>query len=348
MSLLSLAGCAGDGAGAERDGGGEVYPAFGMTHVVTSGTRSSPRQLELVARDIKLSHSIFALPFALLAACMAWPVDRHTGMTAVWMFAAVIVCMVTARTWAMLVNRLADRELDAANARTAKRVFAAGSMSARDGWMWALGSAACFIVTTAAFGLGAGNWWPLILSGPVLAWIAFYSYTKRFTWLCHLVLGSSLAAAPLAAAIAVDPGTLGLPALGVGATGSVLPTLPWIAGFVLCWVAGFDVIYALQDVAFDRSRGLSSMPATLGVGPALWISRGLHVAGAACLWMAWSRDPRFGAVFAAGVGLVCVLLALEHIVLARRGQAGLDMAFFTINGVVSVVAGVLGCADALW
>jgi 4-hydroxybenzoate polyprenyltransferase len=338
-----------------RDPAGPVIGAFRestlrlgfMIHASASVSESRPSQLALVARDIKLSHSVFALPFAVLAACMAWPKDRAAG-TALWMFAAVVVCMVTARTWAMLVNRLADRNIDAENARTSKRVFAAGAMSARDGWRWAWGSALCFVATTSVFGLAAGNWWPLILSGPVLAWIAFYSYTKRFTWLCHVVLGSSLAAAPLAAAIAVDPGTLGLPALGSEEVGSVVAALPWIAGFVLCWVAGFDVIYALQDVSFDRARGLSSMPASLGVRPALWISRVLHIAAAGCLWAAWSRDARFGAVFGAGVGLVCALLALEHVVLARRGQAGLDMAFFTINGIVSVVAGVLGCCDVVF
>ncbi len=309
-----------------------------------SQAASSTPQFVLIARDIKLSHSVFALPFALLAACVAWPTGRGG---AAWMFAAVVACMVTARTWAMLVNRLADRGIDAGNARTARRAFAAGAMSARDGWLWALGSALLFVASASAFGFAGGNWWPTVLALPVLAWIALYSWTKRFTWLCHVVLGSALAASPLAAAIAVDPGSLGLPALGGASVGGVVASLPWIAGFVLCWVAGFDVIYALQDVEFDRKSGLYSMPASLGIGAAMWISRGLHSAGAACLWMAWSRGPRFGPVFGAGVALVCGLLVLEHVVLARRGKAGLDMAFFTINGVVSVVVGVLGCADTL-
>lgn len=306
-----------------------------------------PSSLVLIARDIKLSHSIFALPFALLSACLAWSTQSHGRGAAAWMFAAVVACMVTARTWAMVVNRLADRSIDAGNARTARRAFASGALSAHEGWFWAGGAAVLFVASASLFGIVGGNWWPAVLSFPLLGWIAMYSWTKRFTWLCHMVLGSALAASPLAAAIAVDPGAIGLPMLGPGVAGPVVWSLPWVAGFVLLWVAGFDVIYALQDVEFDRASGLYSMPASLGIRASMWISRGLHMAAAACLWMAWSRDSRFGVIFGAGVALVCGLLVLEHVVLARRGKAGLDMAFFTINGVVSVVVGVLGCVDVM-
>jgi 4-hydroxybenzoate polyprenyltransferase len=257
--------------------------------------------------------------------------------------------MVAARTWAMLVNRLVDRRFDAGNARTARRVFASGAVSAKTGWLTAGSAAGVFFIAAAGFGVGFGgsmeNWWPLILAGPVLAWIAFYSWTKRFTWWCHAVLGSALAASPLAAAISVDPGAVGLPGLGGAEVGAVVPAVWWLAGFVLCWVAGFDVIYALQDVEFDRGRGLRSVPASLGVGAALWISRGLHAAAAGLLFMAWRSDGRFGVIFAAGVALAAGLLVLEHAVLAKRGKAGLDMAFFTINGIVSVVVGGAGVVE---
>jgi 4-hydroxybenzoate polyprenyltransferase len=308
----------------------------------------------LMARDIKLSHSVFALPFAVLGAVLslAGAAGTRAGspsqvQSAAVVLSLVVVCMVSARTWAMLVNRLVDRGFDAGNARTARRVFASGAVSARTGWMTAFGAAGLFAAATGGFGLVGGNWWPVILAGPVLAWIAFYSWTKRFTWWCHVVLGSALAASPLAAAIAVDPGAVGLPGLGGHAVGAMVPAVWWLAGFVLCWVAGFDVIYALQDVEFDRGRGLRSVPASLGVGTALWISRVLHAMAAGLLVLAWRSDARFGFVFGAGVALACGLLVLEHVVLAKRGKAGLEMAFFTINGVVSVVVGAAGCVDVV-
>lgn len=304
-----------------------------------------PSSLTLIARDIKLSHSVFALPFAVLAAFMARREDQGVGAFA-GLLAAVVLCMVLARTWAMLVNRLADARIDAGNPRTARRLFASGGMTTGRGWAWAAGAAAGFAASTALFGW-SGNWWPLALSVPVLAWIALYSWTKRFTWACHAVLGSALAASPLAAAVAVDPGVVGLPVMGgaVGGVGGVNPAVWWLAGMVLCWVAGFDVIYALQDVEFDREHGLFSVPARLGVANAIRLSRVLHAAACGCLGMAWRSEGRFGAVFGAAVVLAGGLLVMEHVVLARRGKAGLDMAFFTINGVVSVVVGALGCLD---
>lgn len=310
-----------------------------MTDLTVSGTR----QFGLVARDIKLSHSVFALPFAVLAVFLAGAGLTLAGL--VGRLAVVVACMVFARTWAMLVNRLADAGIDAENPRTAKRVFASGSMTRGQGWRWAVGSAALFVGAASLFGVCFGNWWPAILAAPVLGWIAFYSYTKRFTWLCHAVLGTALAASPVAAAIAVAPGVVGLPELTGAAGAELVPAVWWIAGMVVCWVAGFDVIYALQDVEFDRGRGLYSMPASLGVERAIWVSRVLHAGAAGCLVLAWRSEPRFGPAFGGAVLLAAGLLVLEHVVLARRGKAGLDMAFFTINGVVSVLVGVVGCVD---
>lgn len=294
------------------------------------------RTLRLAAADIKLAHSVFALPFAVLASFLArdgalgWA--RFGGQLAL-----VVVCMVFARTWAMLVNRLADRAIDAGNERTRRRVFAAGGVSASRGWALALASAAAFVACTSAFWFAFRNVWPVALSVPTLAWLAFYSFTKRFTALCHVVLGLALGFSPIAAAIAIRPGVL-----------ADSPTLWWIAGFVVLWVASFDVIYAMQDIEFDRSRGLSSIPARLGVSGAQWASRALHAAALASLVLAWRSQREWGPTFGAGVVAVGALLAFEHYIVAKRGQAGIPMAFFTVNGIVSCVLGVLGCLDSVW
>lgn len=295
-------------------------------------------RLRLAAADIKLAHSVFALPFAMLAAFLARPSDPAkpggTWMSFAAQLALIIVCMVFARTWAMLINRLADRDIDAANPRTSRRVIASGRLSVRDARLITLGCALAFCAACSVFLFAFANPWPLILSVPVLLWIAFYSFTKRFTFLCHVFLGGALAASPLAAAIAIDPSAL-----------ARTPALWFLAGMVVCWVAGFDVIYALQDTDFDRQTGLHSIPSRLGPTAAIWISRALHTAAFALLILAARAEPRFGPVFFAAVALVGCLLITEHIILARRGKAGLDMAFFTVNGIVSCVLGLAGLID---
>lgn len=293
------------------------------------------RVLSLVARDIKLAHTVFALPFALLAVFLAGLAQQPTADIAITL-ALVLVCMVLARTWAMLVNRLADREFDAANPRTARRVVASGELPVRDALRVTLGCAALFVLAAAGFGVALGNWWPALLALPVLAWIAAYSFTKRFTALCHIFLGGALAASPLAAAIAVDPSTL-----------ASVSALWWIAGMVMCWVAGFDVIYALQDLDFDRSAGLRSIPAALGWRGSAWVSRGLHVVAMGSLALAWRAEPRFGVIFGSAVIVVGLTLVAEHAVLAARREKGLDMAFFTLNGVIACVLGSSGIVDVL-
>ena len=313
-------------------------------------------KLAAAARDIKLAHSVFALPFAVLAAVLVAPVLGPPAGN-VWTAAEyaharagldgpvnwfsllargglVVVCMVAARTFAMLVNRVADRQLDAANPRTARRAFAAGTLSASDGLVLLAGSAAVFVACCAMFGAAFNNWWPLVLSPVLLAWLAFYSFTKRFTPLCHLVLGGALALSPIAAAIAVRPQAI-----------EAMPAVWWLAGMVLVWVAGFDVIYALQDLEHDQSVGINSLPALLGWRGAVWVSRLLHLTAAVCLVAAWLSDARFGVLFAGGAVVTIALLVWEHAVLARRGAAGIPMAFFTANGVVSVVLGAAGAID---
>lgn len=327
-----------------------------------------PSPLRLALADIMIAHSVFALPFAVLGAFLATPLftpggaglrpvagparDGAIGPPPGWLgdrpiarflaqLALVVVCMVLARTWAMLVNRLADRRFDRDNPRTARRALASGRLGVRQALAIALGCAALFVGVCALYWPLFDNPWPLTLSVPVLAWIAFYSFTKRFTWLCHVFLGGALAASPLAAAIAVD-------AMGWLSAGPFAPpaaTLLALAAFVALWVAGFDVAYALQDLDFDRRTGLRSIPAALGPRGALWAARALHAGALAMLVVAWRAESRLGWLFVAGVVLVGAILLFEHVVLARRGVAGLPLAFFTLNGCISLTLGSLGCLD---
>lgn len=295
-------------------------------------------KLRLVGADIKLAHSVFALPFALLAAFLVAG-EREAGGIDWGRFAGqlvlVVACMFFARTWAMVVNRVADREIDAANPRTSRRAFAVGRLRGRDGAVVMAGAALAFVACCSLFWVFFANPWPVLLSWVVLAWIAFYSFTKRFTWLCHVFLGGALAVSPIAAAIAVS----GRPDAPIGVL--------WLSAMVLVWVAGFDVIYALQDLEFDRERGLKSVPARFGWRGAVWISRALHAGAVVALLAAWWVDPRLAWVFLAGVGAVAGVLVWEHLVIARRGRAGIPMAFFTLNGVVALVLGGAGVVDVL-
>jgi 4-hydroxybenzoate polyprenyltransferase len=299
------------------------------------------RSIPIALSDIKVAHSVFALPFAVLGAFLG----AGSGGAIAWrsfggQLALVVVCMVLARTWAMLVNRLADYTFDADNPRTARRVFASGRLSVRAGWGVALGCAAGFVGATTLFLVFFTNAWPVVLSVPVLGWIALYSYTKRFTWMCHLFLGSALALSPIAALIAVDPSHLA----PVDATGGAVLLL---ASFVMLWVGGFDVAYALQDLDFDRERGLHSIPAKVGAARARAIAGGLHALGWGLLMSAIWVAPALGwATLVAGVAVGGVLI-MEHVVLAKRGVAGLPMAFFTLNGVVSCLLGVVGVLDVI-
>jgi 4-hydroxybenzoate polyprenyltransferase len=313
-----------------------------MTQALGSSTpRHGPLSKLIIAMgDIKLAHSVFAMPFAILGAFLVAPYQGDAPAHGIdWsvlgkMLVLVVMCMVFARNWAMLFNRVADARLDADNPRTARRAFASGALSIRDGQLMLALNAAGFMIGCTLFGALFGNWWPTILGVPVLVWIAFYSLTKRFTWLCHVFLGGALAASPIAAAIAVNPELL-----------MHTPAVFWMAGMVLCWVAGFDVIYALQDLDHDRSVGLNSIPARFGWRGALWVSRTLHVLAMGCLLMALGGNEQLGVLFGGAAGLVAALLIAEHTLLIVRGRAGIPMAFFTLNGVVSIVLGTAGCLE---
>lgn len=293
--------------------------------------------------DIKLAHSVFAMPFAILGAFLAAPnPGEHPEHTSYWTQLAsrlvlIVLCMVFARNWAMLVNRVADAKIDAANPRTVRRAFASGTLSIRDGLAMLAANAAAFMIVCSLFGFFFGNWWPTILGVPVLIWIGFYSFTKRFTWLCHIFLGGALAASPIAAAIALDPNTLG-----------TTPAIFWIAAMVMCWVGGFDIIYALQDLDYDQEHGLASIPSRFGWKRAAWISRALHLLAIGCLVMAWQSEPRLGIIFTIAIGLVACVLVYEHRILFKQGKAGIPMAFFTLNGIISLILGISGCIDLIW
>jgi len=292
--------------------------------------------VRIIASDIKIAHSVFALPFALLAAFMA---ARPYNQNIDWsrfggQLILIIIAMVAARTVAMLANRLIDRDIDKDNPRTAGRALPSGRLSLSAAVSALSASAIVFYAVCLAFGVLYDNLWPAWLGVPVLIWISSYAWLKRFTSLCHLYLGSSLAISPPAAALAVCPEAL-----------MTQPAIWVIAGAVLCWVAGFDIIYALQDVRVDRAQGLHSMPARLGEQRGLWISRALHVLSAACLATAGLIDPRFDVVYGLAVTAIVLLLVYEHITIARWGLARLSLAFFTLNGIISCLLGLFGIID---
>lgn len=289
------------------------------------------RALSAAASDIKLHHSVFALPFALLGACLASVTpDGLPWSVMAGPLALIVGCMVTARTVAMLANRIVDAAIDARNPRTAGRAIPSGRLSRRAALVMVFMGVLAFEACTAAFAVIYGNAWPLLLQVPVLLWLVLYPLAKRFTWLCHAWLGASLAMSVPAAALAMRP------------EAAALPVVWWLAAMVLLWVTGFDVIYALQDVETDRREGLFSMPARLGAGPSLALSLVMHVGAVLCLVQAWRVEPRLGAGFLVAIGLVAGLLVVEHATVRRWGTSRMALTFFTLNGCVSIVLGVAG------
>jgi 4-hydroxybenzoate polyprenyltransferase len=309
------------------------------TNTPQAPTLSWPKRLSIALADIKLAHSVFALPFAILATFIVAPITESGSIDFSNLpitLTLIILAMVFARTWAMLVNRVADMNLDAENERTKRRAFASGQLSRRDGFLLLTATAIAFVVTTAGFGFFYDNWLPTQLSIPVLAWIGFYSFTKRFTFLCHLFLGGALAASPIAAAIAINP--------------NLLPESPEVftlALMVLLWVAGFDVIYALQDLEHDRSAKLNSIPAKFGWKSAIWIARLFHLFALLALIQTWRLSTTLSTLFLIAIILTTLLLIYEHAILAKRGKAGIPIAFFTLNGIISLTLGAMGTLDII-
>lgn len=263
------------------------------------------------ARMIKLSHSVFALPFALASAVLAAGAELRAA-TLFW----IVVAMVGARSAAMGVNRLADQAIDAKNPRTAGRELPRGLLSRAEVWAMVLVSAAALVVAAAML-----NPLCLALSPVALAIVFGYSYTKRFTPLSHVFLGLALGVAPVGAWLAVQ-GRFALPPLVLGLA-------------VLAWVAGFDVIYACQDVDFDRREGLHSLPARLGASRALLVARGLHAAAVVLLASLYALSPLHPS-YLGGVALVAALLVYEHSLVRADDLSRVDAAFFTVNGWISI------------
>jgi 4-hydroxybenzoate polyprenyltransferase len=262
------------------------------------------------ARMVRLSHSVFALPFALASVALAARGGLRWGQVA-W----IVVAMVAARSAAMGFNRLADHELDARNPRTAARELPRGILTRGEVWAFVVLSAGLLVLAAAML-----NPLCLALSPVALAIVFGYSYTKRFTSLSHLFLGLALAIAPVGAWLAVR--------------GQFAPTPLVLALAVLAWVAGFDIIYACQDVDFDRGEGLHSLPARLGIGRSLLLARTLHATAVACLAVVYRLAP-LHPLYLAGVGLVAVLLVYEHSLVRADDLSRVDAAFFTVNGWIS-------------
>ena len=261
---------------------------------------------------IKWEHSIFALPFALSGAMLAaggWPPWRKV----IW----IVVCMVTARSAAMAFNRWADAGLDAANPRTAARAIPAGLLSPEFVAGFTAVMAAAFVFAAAQLNREA-----LLLSPVALAVIFSYSYTKRFTRWSHLVLGLALGIAPAAAWVAIR--------------GNLDPRIVVLTAAVLFWVGGFDVLYACQDIQHDRTAGLNSIPETWGIGAAFWIARSMHVVMLGLLFLLVKLFT-LGAIAWAGVTAVGLLLLYEHLIISPTDLRRMNAAFFTLNGVISMV-----------
>jgi len=278
---------------------------------------------------IRFSHSLFALPFAVLATFLA----ARPQLPQLTQFGLILLAMVGARSAAMTFNRLADARLDAMNPRTAARALPRGRISPRAAWLFFATACAAFVLACAGFRWLYGNPWPLILCIPVLLLLCLYSYTKRISRWSHLALGAAIGFSPVAAWIAISPQTLGAPA--------------WLLMVaVLFWIGGFDVIYACQDVEFDRRHGVHSLPAKIGIGPALWLTRAFHAVTIAAL-AGVGLTAGLGWLYLTGVALVALLLAVENSLVRPHDLRYVNVAFFTINGIVGVVLGLLGVLDII-
>ncbi|MFB3042490.1 MAG: UbiA-like polyprenyltransferase [Candidatus Poribacteria bacterium] len=281
------------------------------------------RKLKIILDMIKFEHTIFALPFAIMSAFVA-----SDGLPAWDKIGWILVAMVGARSCAMAFNRLADAKIDKANPRTAIRAIPTGKIGKKEVWVFTLVSAALLVF--AAYKL---NRLAFALSPVALAVIMGYSYTKRFTSLSHLWLGISLSIAPIGAWIAIK---------------GRFDWTPMLIGLaVLLWTAGFDIIYACQDLDFDRRHGLYSIPTQFGIRGALWLSAVLHVVTVAIL-IAIAPLTGFGLLYLVGVGIVSIILIYEHVIVKPNDFSRVNLAFFTLNGMVSLVLMALSVADILF
>lgn len=289
----------------------------------TFGTRCAA-----LAADIKISHTIFAMPFALLSTFMA-----AGGWPSVWIILLIVICMISARTVAMAANRLLDAKLDALNPRTARRAIPSGRLSQT----FVIGAmvvmSLLFISATMMFLQWFGNPWPLVLSVPVLLFLCAYPLFKRFTRFCHYYLGAALALAPICAWVAVSGSLAWEPVL--------------MAAAVLLWTAGFDIIYACQDHQSDLETGVFSVPSRMGVRRALMLARITHAGSVSMLIMLGWVSHLLGPIWFAAVGGVVVMLVIEHSLVRADDLSKVNLSFFTINGLISLTVGFTGIIDTL-
>ena len=285
-------------------------------------------RIQIVLEMIKFEHSVFALPFALTGALLAARASRN-GWPTLRQIAWIVVAMVAARSAAMTVNRIVDLRYDRENPRTSKRALATGDLSVLFAWLFTIVAVGLFLV--AAWQL---NRLALELAPVALAILFFYSFTKRFTNWSHLFLGFALGISPAAAWIAV--------------TGGLDWRIVILCAAVTLWVSGFDVLYACQDIEYDRRAGLYSVPKKFGIAGALRISRFMHVGVVALLsWLAYSFALPWPAW--AGIVVVAGLLAYEHSLVKAGDLSKLDAAFFAVNGYISLLFLLFwGAAAAVW
>ena len=281
---------------------------------------------------IRFSHTLFALPFALLAAVMAWGANfRDTGSIGFRTLdlLGILVCMAAARSAAMAFNRLADRRIDALNPRTEMRHLPSGQLSVAAVVAFTAISSLLFVAGTLLF--LPRNWLPLAASVPVLLFLFGYSYAKRFTSFAHIWLGTALALSPVAAWVALR-GEVALPPLILGLA-------------VMLWVTGFDMIYACQDTEFDKKMRLKSVPARFGVAGALRLAAVSHLGMLLMLGLLAAVYPEFGWIYLTGLAAIAVLLVYEHSLVRPDNLDRVNRAFFHVNAVISIGLLVLGVID---
>jgi 4-hydroxybenzoate polyprenyltransferase len=290
----------------------------GLYVLSTQSSALSPQssvwgRLVTYGRMIKLSHTVFALPFALSAAVLAQRSHPLSGADLVWL----LLAMVGARSAAMGFNRIADAGVDARNPRTEGREIPAGRISAAHAGGFVVLFSALFILSAGMLGQ-----LPLILSGPTLAILFLYSYTKRFTWLAHLYLGFAISLAPAGAWVAI--------------TGGFSPEILLLSLALMTYIAGFDILYACQDAEFDRAEGLRSIPARFGIRPSLLTARGLHLVSFGALL---GLIPAFGLgpIYIFFTLLIGGLMVVEHCLVRPDDLSRIDIAFFHVNSLISVL-----------
>jgi 4-hydroxybenzoate polyprenyltransferase len=301
------------------------------------------RTIRHLLEMIKFSHTLFALPFALLAAIMAWTtpvVGNQSAPQFHWSsIIGILVCMVGARSAAMAFNRLADQRFDAENPRTKTRHLPAGILSERSVVIFMVAASFVFVAGTLLF---LPNRLPIVLCVPVLLILLAYSYTKRFTALAHFWLGSALMLAPVCVWIAIRGELL------LENPIDILPAA-WLGAAVLTWVAGFDTIYACQDAEFDRAARLKSIPAAIGVPAALKLAAVCHVGTLILLAMLPIVCPQvpLGWFYGSGVAIVAAVLVYEHAVVRPDDLSRVNLAFFNVNAVISMGLLIVGAIDLL-